>query len=152
MKATLIELVDVIVRRLQESSDARPSEKGLRSWLAHQGYNKRDIDAAIKMVRPRFAELKTWAAQPSRSVRTLAPYEEYKLSPEARSALVRLELYGLIEVQEREMILDHINQYEGMVGLAELDYLLAWLVCSNRDIAFQQTFYNVFEGKGDTLN
>jgi hypothetical protein len=50
------------------------------------------------------------------------------------------------------MVLDYLNHYEGEVGLEELDYLLSWMVCSNRDVEFQQTFYNVFEGKGDTVH
>ena len=50
------------------------------------------------------------------------------------------------------MVLDYLHHAEGVVGLDELDYLLSWMVCSNRDVGFQQTFYNVFEGKGDTVN
>jgi len=79
-------------------------------------------------------------------------YEEYKLSPQARQALTRLEVYGLLEPYEREMILDYANHFEGHVDIEELDYLLSWMVCSNRDVECQQTFYSVFEGKGETLH
>jgi len=152
MKHSLVDLVDVIIRRIQERPEALPSEKGIRSWLSSKGYNKTEIDAALKLVRPRVA-----AAAPSfegnqPSARMLTVYEECKLSPEARSALARLEVYGLLAPYEREMILDHLNHYEGEVGLEELDYLLSWMVCSNHDVEFQQTFYNVFEGKGETLH
>ncbi|NIA14017.1 MAG: DUF494 family protein [Nitrospiraceae bacterium] len=152
MKHTLIELVDVIMQRIQERPDARPTEHGMRSWLARQGYNKREIDAAIKLVGPRLAESDNAVDRGPVSVRTLSLYEEYKLSPEARRALVRLELHGLLDTYERESLLDYLNQYDGVVGLAELDYLLTWMVCGNRDVAFQQAFFNVFEGKGDTLH
>jgi uncharacterized protein Smg (DUF494 family) len=151
MKHSLTKLVDVILRRIQENPEATPSEKGLRTWLARQGYDKRDIDAAMKLVVPRFAGA-PMNEQPHMTVRMLSAYEEYKLSIEARNALVRLEVYGLLSPYEREMVLDYLNHYEGEVGLEELDYLLSWMVCSNRDVEFQQTFYNVFEGKGDTVH
>jgi len=150
MKHSLVELVDVLLRRIEERPEAAPSETGLRTWLARQGYNKREIDAAIKMVKPRFANL--LPSGDGTSMRLLSVYEEYKLSPEARRALQRLELYGLVTPYEREIILDYLNHCEGEVGLDELDYLLSWLVCSNRDIEFQQTFYHVFEGKGEPFH
>ena len=151
MKSSLVELVDVIVRRLREHPEARPTEKGLRSWLRRQGYNKRDIDAAMKLVGPQVAT-GDFQGNPGTSVRLFSAYEEYKLTPEARQALTRLEVYGLLDTFEREMILDYLNHCEGSVDVDELDYLLAWMVCSNRDVEFQQTFYSVFEGKGDTLH
>jgi uncharacterized protein Smg (DUF494 family) len=151
MKHSLTKLVDVILRRIQENPGALPSEKGLRRWLAGQGYDKREIDAAMKLVVPRFTGAPA-NEQPHMTVRMLSAYEEYKLSIEARNALVRLEVYGLLSPYEREMVLDYLNHYEGEVGLEELDYLLSWMVCSNRDVEFQQTFYNVFEGKGDTVH
>jgi uncharacterized protein Smg (DUF494 family) len=83
-------------------------------------------------------------------VRLLSSYEEQRLTPEARNALARLDLYGLIEPHEREMILDRLNQFEGEVGLDELDYLLSWVVCSLRDVESQQTIYSVLEG-GDNV-
>ena len=156
MKISLIELVDVIMRRIEESPDTSVSEPGLRLWLKRQGYAKRDIDAAIKLVGRKYAErsMPSEIPQPQderqRAVRVLSVHEEYKLSPEARHALARLELYGLIEPYEREMILDYLNHFEGEVGLEELDYLLSWMVCSGRDVEFQQTLYGVFEGKEST--
>lgn len=153
MKHSLVELVDVIIRQIQERPEALPSEKGIRSWLSSKGYNKREIDAAMKMVRPRFAEVPKRGFEGGQSAaRLLTVYEECKLTPEARSALARLEVYGLLSPYERETILDHLNHYEGEVGLEELDYLLSWMVCSNRDVEFQQTFYGVFENKGVTLH
>ena len=55
MKQSLIELVDVILRRIQEQPERAKSESGLRKWLAGQGYKKRDIDAAMKLVGARIA-------------------------------------------------------------------------------------------------
>ena len=150
MKQTLIELVDAIMQRIQERPDARPTENSMRSWLVRQGYNKREIDAAMKLVGPRLAGPADAVDCGPVSVRTLSLYEEYKLSPEARRALVRLELHGLLDTYERESILDYLNQYDGVVGLAELDYLLTWMVCGNRDVAFQQAFFSVLEDKGNT--
>ena len=152
MKHSLTDIVDVILRRLQERPGPVPSEKGLRTWLSRQGYNKREIDAAMKLVNPRFHSASYTAPQARTSVRLLSILEEYKLTPEARNALARLDLYGLLDPYDREMILDYLNHLEGEVGLAELDYLLSWMVCSGRDIGYQQTLFNVFEGKKDTLH
>jgi uncharacterized protein Smg (DUF494 family) len=152
MKHSLVELVDVIIRRIQERPDALPSEKGIRSWLSSKGYKKSEIDAALKLVRPRVAEVVPGFEGYQTTARTLTVYEECKLSPEARSALARLDVYGLLAPYEREMILEQLNHYEGEVGLEELDDLLSWMVCSNHDVEFQQTFYNVFEGKNETLH
>jgi uncharacterized protein Smg (DUF494 family) len=152
MKHSVTDIVDVILRRLQEHPEALPSEKGLRSWLSRQGYNKREIDAAIKLVKPGFPSVPhpMTPTQTQSSVRLLSILEEYKLTPEARNALARLELYGLLDPYDREMILDYLNHMDGEVGLDELDYLLSWMVCSGRDVAYQQTLFDVFEGKKDT--
>lgn len=154
MKHSVTEIVDVILRRLEEHPEALPTETGLRSWLSRQGFNKREIDAAMKLVKPGFAVAARRQAQPQmqNSVRLLSILEEYKLTPEARNALTRIELYGLIDPYDREMILDYLNHFEGEVGMDELDYLLSWMVCSGRDVAFQQTLFDVFEGKKDTLH
>ncbi|MCC6143316.1 MAG: DUF494 family protein [Candidatus Hydrogenedentes bacterium] len=152
MKAPLNELVNEILQRLEEHPERAPSESGIRSWLVRQGYNQRDIDAAMRIMRPRFASARPLTSRGPAAVRQLSPYEEYKLAPEARDALARLELYELIDPFEREMILERLNQFDGEVGLEELDYLLSWLLYSTRDVETQQTIYNVFEGNRDTLH
>ncbi|MBI4557877.1 MAG: DUF494 family protein [Candidatus Hydrogenedentes bacterium] len=152
MKPSLTKLVDVILRKIQETPEAPPSESGLRTWLAHQGYKQRDIDAAFKLVRPRLPGRPSVERQRPATLRNLSVYEDYKLTPEARDALARLELYGLIDGYEREMILDRLGQFEAEVGLEELDYLLSWLVCSGRDVESQHTIYSVLEGRKPNLH
>lgn len=114
-----------------------------------QGYNKRDIEAAMKLVRPHVA------AAPQRnpgSVRHLAFYEDLKLSRDARNALARLDLYELIDPYEREVLLERLLQYEGEVTLEDLDYVLTSVLCGSRDVETQQTIFGVFEGNPDTLH
>ena len=152
MKPSLVELVNAIIRRIQERPDAAPSEKGLRSWLARQGFKKNEIEAALKLVRPRFPEGVEPERNPMTSERLLSPQEEYKLTPEARNIFHRLELYGMIDPYEREMILEHLSHFEGEVGVDELDYLVAWMVCGGRDVGFQQTLFDLFEGGDKTLH
>lgn len=152
MKASITKLVDVILRRIEEYPDGIPTETGLRSWLAGQGYNKRDIDAAMKLIAPRFTqpsvreESRPWVA------RSLSLFEEYKLTPEARNALTRLEFYGLLDPYEREAIFDRLSHFDGEVGLDELDYLLSWVVFGNRDFESQQTMYGVMDGEGGVFH
>jgi len=152
MKASITKLVDVILRRIEEYPDGVPTETGLRTWLTRQGYNKRDIDAAMKLIAPRFVqpsvreENRPWVA------RSLSLFEEYKLTPEARNALARLEFYGLLDPIEREAILDRLNHFDSEIGLDELDYLISWVVCGNRDFESQQTIFGVMDGEGGVFH
>lgn len=151
MKQSLTKLVDVILQKLAEQPDTASTEPGLRSWLKRQGYATRDIDAALKMVDPDFVRATGGESGPGK-VRQLSAYESYRLSPEARDALVRLELYELIDPYEREMLLERLDQFEGVVGLHDLDFLLHWLVCPTRDVEYQQTIFSVLDGPRGTVH
>ena len=151
MKQSLAKIVDVILQCLEDQSEAPPSEHGLRKFLAGQGYKKGDIDAALQMVGARYVSPPIAERSPG-AIRQLSSYEAYKLSIEARDALVRLEMYELIGPQERELLLDRLGQFEGEVGLDDLDYLVSWVMCTTRDFESQQTIYTVFEGNRDNLH
>lgn len=146
MKQTIIKLVDAILQRLEESPETPPTESGLRTWLVQQGFNKRDIDDALKLVRPRVGPKPQPGEVRPLALRTFSEIEAYKLTPEARDALLRLERFGLIDGFEREMVLDRLNTFETEIGIEELDYLVSWLVCSTRDHETQRTVFQVFEG------
>lgn len=152
MKQALIKLVDVILQRIDSEPDKPLSESGLRSWLTDAGYHKRDIEAAMKVVRPRFEAWQDGRLAMPLPVRSLTYFERCKLRPEARDALIRLERYGLIDGYEREMILERLNHFDGDIGLSELDYLLSWVVCGARDVESQQTIYDVMDGSPNTLH
>jgi uncharacterized protein Smg (DUF494 family) len=153
MKLTVTEIVDVILRKICETPNRQATENGIRSWLKRQGYNQREIEAAMKLVLPFFVSGRTRPDEhrPD-STRALSIYEEHKLSPEARNALARLELYGLISSYEREAILERLGQFEGEVGLEELDYLLSWLVCTTRDVESQQSILRAVDSERTTFH
>lgn len=142
----------VVLQRLQEPEDTLSSETGIRSWLTGEGYAKRDIDAALKMVGSRFAARPHVVEGGPGKVRHLMVYESYKLTESARAALARLELFELISPQERELILERLDHFEGEIGLTELDYLVSWVLAGSRDVESQQTVYNVLEGERHTLH
>lgn len=152
MKRTLNELVNVILRHLEEDGDTVDSESGLRTWLAGQGYKKRDIEAAIKLIGPQFKELPLPGRSSQGTVRHLSTFEAHKLSPEVRDAIARLEMYELITPFEREILLDRLAQTEGEVGMEDLDYMVSWLVCSTRDVESQQAIYHVFENNREMFH
>ncbi|MGI6460357.1 MAG: DUF494 family protein [Candidatus Hydrogenedentales bacterium] len=152
MKESLIELVDVILKRIQDQPERAKSESGLRKWLAGQGYKKRDIDAAMQLVGSRIMPRRPGGPSLVVPVRALTESEFHKMAPEARDAFGRLDYYGLISPQERETILENVVQFDGRIGLDELDYLLSWIVCGNRDFESQQTIYSVMEGQVETLH
>lgn len=146
MKHSLVKLMDVILEEIQAHPDAPPTENGIRSFLAGKGYNKGDIEDAIKLVRPQFTVSSGTDNRRPASMRVLSDFEEYKLSRKAKSALARLDLYNLIDSYELEAILDGLSQFDGRVGLDELDYLLSWAVLNARDVEHQRTLFNVIEG------
>ena len=152
MKQALTELIDVILRRLEEQPESSPTEHGMRSWLAGQGYNKRDIDAAIRLVGAQFSPTQPRGDRSIGVVRQLSSMESFKLTPEARDALARLELYELIDPYERELVLERVAQMDGMVSLEDLEYLLSWFLVGTRDVESQQTLFQVFEGRQGTLH
>jgi len=152
MKQYLTQLVDEILQKIQEQPGAVPTETGIRKWLLHKGYAKTDIDAAMAMVQPRMQSLAHVVESGPGTIRHLSAYENFKLSKDAQAALVRLELYELLDPFEREMILERLDQFDGEIGMDELDYLVSWVVCSHRDVEHQQTVYNALEGKGNTLH
>lgn len=145
MKQSLSQLVNVILERLA-NQPGTSSESGIRNWLLRQGYAQRDIDAAMKMVGRRPGPGMPASPRPTR-FRHLSDYESMRLTPEARAALARLELYELIEPGEREALLERMDQIEGPVGVPDLEYLLSWVVCPTRDVETQQTIYSVLDGK-----
>ncbi len=151
MKQSLTKLVDVILQKLAQHPQDGSVEPGIRKWLLREGYAKPDIDAALKMVAPAIGSVRDRKSGPA-TLRQLSDYESYRLSPEARNALVRLELYELIDPHEREMLLERLDQFEGLVGLHDLDFLLHWLVCPTRDVEHQQTIFNVLDGRRDTVH
>ncbi len=148
MKPYLNKVVSAIFRKMREQPDWPPSENRLRHWLSDQGYSNREIEDAMRLI----GGLPEWSAgrTPDRetfSTRVLTVFEECKVTPEARNALTRLEFHGLIDGQEREMVLERLNHFDGEVGLDEMDYLVAWVVCSNRNVEAQQTIYAVLENE-----
>ncbi len=151
MKQTLIKALDEILRDMAEHPEAPYTESRIRSWLAQQGFDKRDIDAAIRLIRPGFHQRVQGTTRRAIAARPLTEGETCKLTTEARNALARLELYGLIEPSERETVLDRLAHFDSEVGLEELDYLLSWVVCGTRDIETQQVLRNVLRGRPDTL-
>ena len=151
MKQSLTKLVDVILQKLAEHPDGGSFGPGLRTWLLREGYAKPDIDAALKMVEPAIGSARGHRSDPG-TIRQLSDYESYRLSPEARDALARLEIYEMIDPHEREMLLERLDQFEGVVGLHDLDFLLHWLVCPTRDVEHQQTIFNVLDGHRGTVH
>lgn len=148
MKPAITKLVDKIIRKLQESGGDAPSEAGLRIWLRREGHPAKDVDAALAVVRPELSPQPNQGVAP-RSTRVLSPWEAYFLTPEARAALSRLEMYGVIGATEREMILERLDQYDGEVDMSTLEYMLTTQICPGLDVAHQEMVYQIFDGRTD---
>lgn len=147
MKQSITKIVDKIIQKLQESSREVPSEAGLRTWLAKEGYSSKDVEVAMNVVMPQLTSRTGHEVFPQ--MRILSPYESFFMSAEAKAALTRLEMYGIIGPQEREIVLERLDQFDGELDLAALEYLVTTYVCSGLDVAHQQMIYQVLDGKTD---
>ncbi len=152
MKQSVVKAVNAILRQMEETPDVLCTESNVRSWLANQGYNKRDIDAALKLVAMRLTMPDSVEEARPRGLRQFALYEHARLSSDARSALTRLELNDLLDPMEREMIIERLLQYDGEVDMDALDYLLSSVFGTMRNVEAQNAMYNTFEGFGPTLH
>lgn len=150
MKPPITKLVDKIIRKLQESGGDLPSKAGIRTWLTRQGYASKDVDAAIEVVGTDWGDSKS--ADTPLQTRVLSAYESYFLSAEALAALTRLEMYGMISPTERELILDKLDQFDGEMDMAALEYLISTQICAGYDIAHQQMIYQVLDGRTDMFH
>jgi uncharacterized protein Smg (DUF494 family) len=149
MKAPITEIITVILQRLEQRPESKLSDPGLRRWLTRKGYSLGDIETAIHMMQPR-------SDVPERrmpgAVRQFAPHEMLKLSPEVRDTFARLDLYEMLDPFTRELIIDRLSQFEGEVGMEELDYALSWAFAPARDVETIQTLYTIFDGASETVH
>jgi uncharacterized protein Smg (DUF494 family) len=143
MNKTVRELVFMVLRRLDEPGTPALTETSVRSWLTHEGFKRRDIDAVLKIVSRCLPKHRKPEEGHLRRVRCLAPYEDMKLSTEARNALMRLDALEILDMFDREILMDRLTQVDGEVGLDELDMVLA-SVCGYRDVVSQQTIRSAF--------
>ncbi len=151
MKVSIAKLVDVILAHVAASRDKIPSEKSMRTLLRRQGYNKCDIDSAFEIINTHLVQKPTYYMQ-SPAVRQLAFYESNKISLEAQHAMTRLELMGLLEPFEREILLERFIHSEGQADMESLDFALSYMVGTARNAEAQQTMMSVFEGYSPTLH
>ena len=56
MKSSLLEVIDMVLERLEGAVQTAENESSIRVWLAGQGYSRRDIDAAMRIVFPQGGE------------------------------------------------------------------------------------------------
>jgi uncharacterized protein Smg (DUF494 family) len=145
MKQSVTKIVDKIIQKLQKSTKEVHSEAGLRSWLKKEGFPQKDVEAALSVIKPQLIMRTENEVAPQ--MRVLSPYESFFLSDEAKAALARLEIYGIIGSEEREIILERLDQFDGELDLAALEYLVSTYVCSGLDVAHQQMIYQVLDGK-----
>ncbi|HOJ32229.1 MAG TPA: DUF494 family protein [Candidatus Hydrogenedentes bacterium] len=153
MKPFLVKIVDAILRHIEENPHTIHTEKGIRRWLKELGYTKRDIDSALRLLKPHFPNGFSSSVEKQTPVaRPLTDLEIQKMRPAARDMLARLEMYGLIDPYLREAILEKVSVFDGTVGVEELEYLLAWLVFSVRDVETQHTFLRVIQRQEEPFN
>ena len=152
MKPSVVKVVNALLRRFQEAPEAVASENKMRHWLADQGYKQNDIEAAIKYFVPNFLQPKVREEVFPRAMRQFALYEHAKMTPEARSALARLDMHGLVEPREREFLIERLMQMEGDIDLDTLDFVLSTVFCTTRNAESQSTLLSTMEGYGPTLH
>jgi uncharacterized protein Smg (DUF494 family) len=149
LKTSITELITVILQHLEAQPGRRLSDPVLRQWLSNKGYSRRDIDTALRIMRPTNA--RPDERGPGR-VRHLSKWEALRMHPDVRGALARLDLYEMIDPYTREIILERLQQLEGEVTLDDLDSVLSWALARSHDFESLQTLYTVFDGASETLH
>lgn len=143
MNKTVRELVFMVLQRLDDPGTPALTESSVRNWLTHEGFKRRDIDAVLNILSRCLPKHRKPETGSTRRVRCLAPYEAMKLGAEARAALARLDALEILDMFDREILMDRLMQVEGEVGLDDLDMALG-SVCGYRDIVTQQTIRSAF--------
>ncbi|HOC70067.1 MAG: Protein Smg [Candidatus Hydrogenedentes bacterium ADurb.Bin101] len=151
MKVSLTKLVDVILEHVASSKGKVPTEKSMRSFLLRQGYTKKDIDSAIEIINTHLNQKPAYLRY-APPMRQLAFYESMKISLDVHHAITRLELLGLIEPLEREVLLERFIHADGQADMESLDYALSYLVGPGRNAETQQTMIAVLEGYSPTVH
>jgi uncharacterized protein Smg (DUF494 family) len=151
MKLSVAKLVNVILERMASSRGKLPTEKAMRTYLLRQGYNHRDIDSAIEIINSHLAQKPVYSSQ-SPPVRQLAFYETTKVNSDVHQAMTRLELMGLLDPFEREVLLERFIHSDGQADMEALDFALSFVVGTARNAEAQQTMLTVFEGYSPTLH
>ncbi len=151
MKVSVAKLVNVILEHVASQQGKLPTEKSMRTLLLRQGYKKQDIDSAIEIINTHLAQKPVYSTQPP-PVRQLAFYESTKISTEVHHTITRLELLGLLEPFEREILLERFIHSEGQADMETLDYALSYMVGPGRNAETQQTLLTVLEGYSPTLH
>jgi hypothetical protein len=134
MKAPITEIITVILQRLEQRPESKLSDPGLRRWLTRKGYSLGDIETAIHMMQPR------------------SDVPERRMPGAVRDTFARLDLYEMLDPFTRELIIDRLSQFEGEVGMEELDYALSWAFAPARDVETIQTLYTIFDGASETVH
>lgn len=151
MKVSVAKLVTVILERMAATHGKMPTEKAMRSFLLRQGYNRKDIDSAIEIINTHFSQKPSYTAQ-SPPVRQLAFYESTKITMEVHQAMTRLELMGLLDPYEREVLLERFIHSDGQADMEALDFALSYVVGTGRNAETQQTMLTVLEGYSPTIH
>ncbi len=151
MKASIAELVSVILEQLNTVNGPSPTETTVRSRLLEKGYKRKDIDSAFQLVNTRLKEpIVVRDYRPA--LRQLAFFESNKVHSDVYHAMTRLDLMGLLEPLEREMLLERFIHAEGQADMEALDFALSYVIGAARNAETQQAMLTVFEGYSPTLH
>lgn len=151
MKISVAELVSVILEQMDAAGEKPFPEKTVRSRLIKQGYNRRDIDSAFKLINTHLSE-KPVLNETMPSIRHLAFFESTKVQQDVHHAMTRLELMGLLEPYEREMLLERFIHSEGQADMEALDFALSYIIGTGRNAESQQAMLSIFEGFSPTIH
>ena len=148
MKSSLLEVIDAVPQRLKAAQTAeRVVHPGLAGGAGYSRRHRRGDGSCFpgrEAAAPRHRHVRPDAAS--------VQYEFSRLTPEARSALARLDMHGLVEPREREFLIERLMQMEGDIDLDALDFVLSTVLCTTRNAESQSTLLSTMEGYGPTMH
>ncbi len=154
MESNIEKLVRMMLQRLEEHGSSA-GVWDVRNWMLRQGFLAEDVaDAMNQLVRIIMSGARNTVPvrKYGRPPRQYAPVEEAKLSAEARDAITRLEANEMISGLERELIIERLMQSDPDNEMEMLDYMLATLVGSRRNVETQNALISTLDGYWPTFH
>ena len=109
MKETVLDVLMYLFETFVDSDDEpEPNRNELKEELARAGFGDREIDRALDWLDSLNATEVTSTAPQSAAMRVFDAAEQERLDARARGYLLHLEQIGILQPQQRDLVIDRL--------------------------------------------
>ena len=133
MKESVLDvLIYLFDHYVEDGAEVGPGQLDIKSELVRAGFADVQVDKAIDWLEGLSAQKDGIDAQQSGSMRLFSTVENEKLGPECKGFLLFLEQSGVLDAEDRELVLDRVIALEtDVVELQQLKWVVL-MVLFNR--------------------